>query len=108
MLCLGVWRETERERERERERPGTKHNTIKGKIKQFLKGRIISKVIGGWRGGAFDEKKDLYARKKCRRNEGNINAKKKTTTTTCRLKTPQPRQNFSNASPLKISASGDG
>ena len=62
--------------ERERERPGTKHNTIKGKIKQFLKGRIISKVIGGWRGAAFDEKKDLYARKNCRRNEGNINAKK--------------------------------
>ena len=60
---------------RERERPGTKHNTIKGKIKQFLKGRIISKVIG-W-GGAFDEKKDLYARKNCRQNEGNINAKKK-------------------------------
>ena len=65
--------------ERERERTGTKHNTIKGKIKQFLKGRIISKVIGGGvgRGGAFDEKKDLYARKNCRRNEGNINAKKK-------------------------------
>ena len=64
--------------ERERERPGTKHNTIKGKIKQFLKGRITSKVIGGGgRGGAFDEKKDLYARKNCRRNEGNINAKKK-------------------------------
>ena len=95
--------------ERERERPGTKHNTIKGKIKQFLKGRIISKVIGGGvgRGGAFDEKKDLYARKNCRRNEGNINAKKPTTTT-CRLKTPHPRQNFSNTSPLKISASGDG
>ena len=37
--------------ERERERPGTKHNTIKGKIKQFLKGRIISKVIGGGGGG---------------------------------------------------------
>ena len=93
--------------ERERERPGTKHNTIKGKIKQFLKGRIISKVRGGGvegegggggGGGAFDEKKDLYARKNCRRNEGNINAKK-TTTTTCRLKTPHPRQNFSNASP---------
>ena len=94
--------------ERERERPGTKHNTIKGKIKQFLKRRIISKVIGGGgRGGAFDEKKDLYARKNCRRNEGNINAKKPTKTT-CRLKTPHPRQNFSNTSPLKISASGDG
>ena len=63
MLCLGVWRE--------RERPGINHNTIKGKIKQCIKGRIISKVIGwgggggGGGGGAGDEKKKyLYARKK--------------------------------------------
>ena len=52
----------------ERERPGINHNTIKGKIKQCIKGRIISKVIG-WGGGgggeAGDEKKKyLYARKK--------------------------------------------
>ena len=93
--------------ERERERPGTKHNTIKGKIKQFLKGRIISEVIEG---GGRSMKKKIFTQEKI---EGNVNAKKNkttttTTTTTCRLKTPHPRQNFSNASPLKISASGDG
>ena len=49
--------------ERERERPGTNHNTIKGKIKQCIKGRTCSKVIG-WGDGAGDEKKNLYARKK--------------------------------------------
>ena len=93
--------------ERERERPGTKHNTIKGKIKQFLKGRIISKVIGGGRGGAFDEKK-IFTQEKIADEMKGILTQKKKTTTTCRLKTPHPRQNFSNTSPLKISASGDG
>ena len=47
----------------ERERPGTNHNTIKEKIKQCIKGRTFSKVIG-WGDGAGDEKKKLYARKK--------------------------------------------
>ena len=58
MLCLGVWRE--------RERPGTNHNTIKGKIEQCIKGRIISKVIGwgGGGGGWRAIKKKISLRKK--------------------------------------------
>ena len=51
--------------ERERERPGTKHNTIKGKIKQFLKERIISKVIGGGGGGVGRSmKKKIFTQEK--------------------------------------------
>ena len=49
--------------ERERERPGTKHNTIKGKIKQFLKGLIISKVIGGG-GVGRSMKKKIFTQEK--------------------------------------------
>ena len=50
--------------ERERERPGTKHNTIKGKIKQFLKRRIISKVIGGGGGVGRSMKKKIFTQEK--------------------------------------------
>ena len=41
----------------ERERPWTNRNTIKEKIKQCIKGRTFSKVIG-WGDGAGDEKKN--------------------------------------------------
>lgn len=47
----------------ERERPGTNHNTIKEKIKQCIKGRTFSKVIG-WGDGAGDEKKNYTQEKK--------------------------------------------
>ena len=47
----------------ERERPWTNRNTFKEKIKQCIKGRTFSKVIG-WGHGEGDEKKKLYARKK--------------------------------------------
>ena len=47
----------------ERERPWTNRNTIKEKIKQCIKGRTFSKVIG-WGDGAGDEKKFIFIRKK--------------------------------------------
>ena len=65
---MGVWRE--------RERPGTNHNTIKEKIKQCIKGRTFSKVIG-WGDGAGDEKKNYTQEKNSRRNKGNVKERKK-------------------------------
>ena len=47
----------------ERERPWTNRNTIKEKIKQCIKGRTFSKVIG-WGDGEGDEKKYIFIRKK--------------------------------------------
>ena len=88
--------------ERERERPGTNHNTIKGKVKQCRDGSLVQSFDG-----VGDEKNIFTQEKNCRRNKGNVNAKK-TTTTPCRLKIPHPRHNFSKASPLKTSASDDG
>ena len=90
----------------ERERPWTNRNTIKEKIKQCIKGRTFSKVIG-WGDGAGDEKKNYTQEKNCRRNKGNVKERKKEKKT-CRLKIPHPRHNFSNATLLKTSASDDG
>lgn len=86
----------------ERERPWTNRNTIKEKIKQCIKGRTFSKVIG-WGDGAGDEKKNYTQEKKCRRNKGNVKERKKEKK--CRLKISHPRHNVSNASALKTSAS---
>ena len=60
----------------ERERPWTNRNTIKEKIKQCIKGRTFSKVIG-WGDGAGDEKKNYTQEKNCRRNKGNVKERKK-------------------------------
>ena len=90
----------------ERERPWTNRNTIKEKIKQCIKGRTFSKVIG-WGDGAGDEKKNYTQEKNCRRNKGNVKERKKEKKT-CRLKIPHPCHNFSNATLLKTSASDDG
>ena len=46
----------------ERERPWTNRNTIKEKIKQCIKGRTFSKVIG-WGDGAGDDKKLIRKKK---------------------------------------------
>ena len=89
----------------ERERPGTNHNTIKKKIKQCIKGRTFSKVIG-WGDGAGDEKKNYTQEKKIVEEiKGMLKKERKKT---CRLKILHRRHNFSNASLLKTSASDDG
>ena len=90
----------------ERERPWTNRNTIKEKIKQCIKGRTFSKVIG-WGDGEGDEKKIIRKKKIVEEIKGMLKKERKKKKT-CRLKIPHPCHNFSNATLLKTSASDDG
>lgn len=60
----------------ERERPWTNRNTIKEKIKQCIKGRTFSKVIG-WGDGAGDEKKNYTQEKNVEEIKGMLKKERK-------------------------------